>query len=109
MRRPESASGRNDNPIMSGVERTNHYGIVPTETKKSLTGLDLLTRIMDGTLPAPPIQRVLDFRLIKVDRGSTVFAGIPRHDFYNPLDSVHGGYTAGAARFLHVVCGSFDT
>jgi uncharacterized protein (TIGR00369 family) len=92
--RPESVLGRNDNPIMSGVERTNQYGVVPTETKKGLTGLDLLTRIMDGTLPAPPIQRALDFRLIRVDRGSTVFAGIPRHDFYNPLDSVHGGYTA---------------
>ena len=79
---------------MSGVERTNHYGVVPDETKKCLTGLELLTRIMHGTLPAPPIQQVLDFRLIKVDRGSTVFAGIPRYDFYNPLDSVHGGYTA---------------
>ncbi len=79
---------------MSGVERPDHYGIVPTETKKCLTGLELLTRIMDGTLPAPPIQRTLDFRLIKVDRGSAVFAGTPRQDFYNPLDSVHGGYTA---------------
>jgi uncharacterized protein (TIGR00369 family) len=82
------------NPFMSGVERTNHFGIVPTEAKKGLTGFELLTRIMDGTLPAPPIQRALDFRLIKVERGSTVFAGIPRYDFYNPLDSVHGGYTA---------------
>jgi len=79
---------------MSGVERINQYGIVPVETKKRLTGLELLTRIMEGTLPAPPIQRALDFRLIKVARGSTIFAGIPRHDFYNPLDSVHGGYTA---------------
>jgi uncharacterized protein (TIGR00369 family) len=93
-RRLESVSAENDNPTMPGLDRNNHYGVVPTETKKSLTGLELLTRIMDGTLPAPPIQRALDFRLIKVDRGSTVFAGIPRYDFYNPLDSVHGGYTA---------------
>jgi uncharacterized protein (TIGR00369 family) len=90
----DSLSGGNDNPIMSGVERTNQYGVVPAEIKKCLTGLEFLTRIVDGTLPAPPIQRVLDFRLIKVDRGSTTFAGIPRSDFYNPLDSVHGGYTA---------------
>ena len=85
---------------MSGVERTNQYGIVPTETKKCLTGLELLTRIMNGTLPAPPIQRTLDFRLVKVDRGSTVFAGIPRLDFYNPLDSVHGGYIAALEAVL---------
>ena len=79
---------------MSDVEHTHHYGVVSTERKKKLTGLELLTCIMDGTLPAPPIQRVLDFRLIKVDCGSTVFAGVPRYDFYNPLDSVHGGYIA---------------
>jgi uncharacterized protein (TIGR00369 family) len=78
---------------MSG-ERTNQYGVVPTETKKCLTGLELLTRVMHGTLPAPPIQQALDFRLIKVDRGSAVFSGIPKYDYYNPLDSIHGGYIA---------------
>src|ERR1700752_2490398 len=79
---------------MSGGERTNQYGVVPTEIKKSLTGLELLTRVMLGTLPAPPIQQTLDFRLTKVDRRCTVFAGIPRYDFYNPLVSNHGGYIA---------------
>jgi uncharacterized protein (TIGR00369 family) len=70
------------------------YGVVPTARKKSLTGLELLTGIMEGTLPAPPIQQTLDFRLMKVERGCAVFAGIPRYEFYNPLGSVHGGYTA---------------
>ena len=79
---------------MSSVDRTNQYGVVPVETKKGLTGLELLTRVMLGTLPAPPIQQTLDFRLIKVERGSTVFAGTPRYDFYNPLGSIHGGYIA---------------
>jgi uncharacterized protein (TIGR00369 family) len=79
---------------MSSVNRTHQYGVVEAETKKGLTGLELLTRVMQGTLPAPPIQQTLDFRLIKVERGSTVFAGIPRYDFYNPLNSVHGGYIA---------------
>jgi len=79
---------------MSEVTPAKQYGVVPTETKKGLSGLELLTRIMQGSLPAPPIQQTLDFRLIKVDRGFTMFAGTPRHDFYNPLDSVHGGYIA---------------
>jgi hypothetical protein len=93
---------------MSGVERTNQYGIVPTETKKCLTGLELLTRIMNGTLPAPPIQRTLDFRLIKVDRGSTVFAGIPKVRFLQSSRLCPWRIHRGAARFLHGVCGSFD-
>lgn len=78
----------------SEVGQVKQYGVVPTETKKSLTGLELLTRIMQGSLPAPPIQQTLDFRLIEVNRGIAVFAGTPRYEFYNPLDSVHGGYIA---------------
>jgi uncharacterized protein (TIGR00369 family) len=67
---------------------------VPADSKKNMTGLELLTGIMEGTLPAPPIQHALDFRPVQVAEGHTVFAGIPRFDFYNPLGSVHGGYTA---------------
>ena len=73
---------------------TKTYGVVPPETKKTLSGLELLSRIRDGALPAPPIQQALDFRLTTVHRGSTIFAGTPRYDFYNPLDSIHGGYIA---------------
>lgn len=72
----------------------NQYGVVPAETKKVITGLELLTGIMEGTLPSPPIQKALDFRLTQVERGHAVFAGIPRFDHYNPLGSVHGGYIA---------------
>ena len=70
------------------------YGVVPVEMKKTLTGIELLTGVMDGTLPAPPIQEALNFRVTKVERGSTVFAAVPRFDYYNPLGSIHGGYTA---------------
>jgi uncharacterized protein (TIGR00369 family) len=70
------------------------FGVVPTETAKTMAGLDLLTAIMVGTLPAPPIQQALDFRLVKVERGYTAFAGNPKFEYYNPVGSVHGGYTA---------------
>jgi uncharacterized protein (TIGR00369 family) len=79
------------------MNRDDHvvqYGVVPIETKKNMTGLELLTGIMERILPAPPIQQALDFRLIQIVRGYAVFAGIPRSDYYNPLGSVHGGYTA---------------
>jgi uncharacterized protein (TIGR00369 family) len=79
---------------MSSSDNPIQYGVVPSRTKKSLTGFEFLTDIMEGSLPAPPIQQALDFRLMKVERGYTVFAGIPKYDFYNPLGSVHGGYIA---------------
>ncbi len=49
--------------------KTLQFGVVPTETKKSMTGLDLLTGIKNGTLPAPPSQQVLDFRISRLKRG----------------------------------------
>ena len=79
---------------MGGVDQGNRYGVVPTETAKTMSGLQLLTAIMESTLPAPPIQQALDFRLVHVERGYTAFAGNPKFEYYNPIGSVHGGFTA---------------
>jgi uncharacterized protein (TIGR00369 family) len=79
---------------MSSAGHLDRYGIVPPETAKIMPGLQLLTGVMEGTLPAPPIQQALDFRLVQVERGYTAFAGRPKFNYYNPLGSVHGGYTA---------------
>jgi uncharacterized protein (TIGR00369 family) len=79
---------------VNGSDGAVQYGVIPVETKMTMTGLDLLTGVMRGTLPAPPIQKALDFRPIRVERGHTVFVGTPKSDYYNPLGSVHGGYTA---------------
>ena len=76
------------------AERRDRYGVVPIEIAKNISGLQLLTNIMEGALPEPPIQRMLDFRLVQVERGYTAFAGSPKFDYYNPIGSVHGGYTA---------------
>ncbi|HEV7967650.1 MAG TPA: PaaI family thioesterase [Candidatus Acidoferrales bacterium] len=79
---------------MGSVGAGDHYGVVPPATAKTMSGLELLTAIMEGVLPAPPIQQALDFRVVQVDRGRTVFAGHPKFEYYNPLGSIHGGYIA---------------
>lgn len=79
---------------MKGPDSAERYGVIPIETKMSLNGLDLLNGIARGILPAPPIQQALDFRIVRVDRGYTVFAGVPKSEYYNPLGTIHGGYTA---------------
>jgi uncharacterized protein (TIGR00369 family) len=79
---------------MSDADRPMGYGLVAPATAKTMSGLQFLTAIMEGTLPAPPIQRVMDFRITQVERGRTIFAGTPKSEYYNPIGSVHGGYTA---------------
>jgi uncharacterized protein (TIGR00369 family) len=79
---------------MSGADRPLQYGVVSPEVARSMSGLQLLADIMKGRLPAPPIQRAMDFRVVQVAKGHVIFAGAPKWDYYNPLGSVHGGYTA---------------
>ena len=83
-----------DEEFISRANRAIQYGVVPQITAKTMPGLQLLTEIMNGTQPAPPIQQALDFRLVQVEQGYTAFAGTPKFEYYNPLGCVHGGYTA---------------
>ena len=79
---------------MGGADQRDRYGVVPPGTAKTMSGLQLLTAIMENALPAPPIQQALDFRLVHVERGFTAFVGNPKFEYYNPIGSVHGGFTA---------------
>lgn len=67
---------------------------VPPAALAQRSGLDLLKSVMLGELPAPPISHTLDFFLIEVEPGRVVFQGHPRAAFYNPIGSVHGGWTS---------------
>ena len=58
----------------------------------SMSGLEFMQGILDGTLPAPPISRVLNYRLHSVDEGRVAFRGTPGFDHTNPMGTVHGGW-----------------
>ncbi|MGZ5804163.1 MAG: PaaI family thioesterase [Xanthobacteraceae bacterium] len=70
------------------------FGLVELETAAALSGLDLLKEMIAGRLPGPPIMETLDFRLTEIENGRAVFEGNPAFKHYNPLGTVHGGYTA---------------
>ena len=50
----------------------------------------------------PGIVDTLDFNLIEVGDGRVVFEGAPSRKVYNPIGTVHGGYTA---TLLDSACG----
>ena len=70
------------------------YGVVPIEEARALDGLTLFKGLLEGRHPAPPISKVLGFRLSEVELGRVVFDYTPVFDHYNPLGSVHGGIAA---------------
>ncbi|HWD22695.1 MAG TPA: PaaI family thioesterase [Burkholderiales bacterium] len=57
----------------------------------AMSGLEFLRAICDGRLPAPPIARLLGFRLVEVDAGHAAFEVMPGEQHYNPIGLVHGG------------------
>jgi uncharacterized protein (TIGR00369 family) len=69
-------------------------GLVPPETAATMSGLELLQKMIAGELPGPPIMQTLDFTLTEVETGRALFEGNPAFKHYNPLGTVHGGYAA---------------
>ena len=61
---------------------------------RGLSGLERMQALIEGTIPAPPVARLLGFALIEVERGRAVFALEPAEWMYNPIGSVHGGVAA---------------
>jgi uncharacterized protein (TIGR00369 family) len=59
-----------------------------------LSGLEVLRGMMDGTLPSPPFGVTSAISLVLAEEGKVVFEGQPKTAFFNPLGSIHGGWTA---------------
>ncbi|PTM52793.1 PaaI family thioesterase [Phreatobacter oligotrophus] len=70
------------------------YGVVPTAEATSVDGIDFLRAMLDQRHPAPPIAQSMGFILTEVEPGRAVFEGTPTAAFFNPLGTVHGGWTA---------------
>jgi uncharacterized protein (TIGR00369 family) len=62
-----------------------------TTLDTALTGLEQMRAIVSGDAPPPPVARLLEFSLDRVDDGEAVFSMAPLHDHENPLGTVHGG------------------
>jgi uncharacterized protein (TIGR00369 family) len=65
--------------------------LVTAQAVGSMTGLEAIRAVASGELPQPPIAKLLDFRIVHVERGHVIFALEPAEWMYNPIGSVHGG------------------
>jgi len=83
-----------ENEIYPGFVARGGFGTVPPEILGSLSGLDMLRKIVSGELPAPPISRTLSFGMTEIEEGRAVFKGMPKAEHLNPIGTVHGGWTA---------------
>lgn len=69
-------------------------GALPLAEVVSRTGLEFLQGMRDGRFPMPPITAIIPIEITEIEHGRIVFRGLPEARFYNPIGSVHGGFTA---------------
>jgi uncharacterized protein (TIGR00369 family) len=70
------------------------HGVVPRETLTGEPGLAFLRGLIDGRHPAPPFSKSTDIYLTEAEEGRVVFTGEPTEGFFNPLGTIHGGWTS---------------
>ena len=69
------------------------FSDLPTRAQLlSMSGYEFMCAMRDGTLPHPPIARLLCYELTEVSDGSVTFAGTPEFDHTNPMGGLHGGW-----------------
>ncbi|WP_224813900.1 PaaI family thioesterase [Hasllibacter sp. MH4015] len=67
-------------------------GLPTRDQMLSMSGLDFMRGMLDGTLAAPPISKTLGYHLDTVEDGRVIFRGRPEFKTMNPIGSVHGGW-----------------
>ena len=69
-------------------------GVASRDQIAGKTGLEMMKAILQGVLPAAPIGKSMNFCLIHLEEGQTIFQGTPKPAFFNPLGTIHGGWIA---------------
>jgi uncharacterized protein (TIGR00369 family) len=74
--------------------RSRKYGTVDTATQMSMSGLEFVQGLANGTLPLNTIAQTLGYDIIEADSGRVVIIAEPTGIHLNPAGTVHGGLSA---------------
>jgi uncharacterized protein (TIGR00369 family) len=84
--------------VEQNTQRTRTFSwedpMVGANAAPNLSGIEYITAIVNGEIPAPPIAILMNIRISEIERGRVVFEGYPQEYHYNPIGSVHGGFAA---------------
>ncbi|MET0383855.1 MAG: PaaI family thioesterase [Burkholderiaceae bacterium] len=80
--------------VRSRMEHGAGPGVASARQWAGRTGLEQMQAMLDGALPFPPIAQTMDFALIAIGPGTSLFQGTPGPAHLNPMGGVHGGWFA---------------
>lgn len=69
-------------------------GLATRQQIQGMSGLEVMTALLDGKLPHPYMADTFDCELVELGDGCAIFQATPQLKHYNPLGSVHGGWYA---------------
>ncbi len=81
-----------EHQVRSRLEQGAGPGVAAPEQVRNLSGLEMLQAMLRGSLPYPTISKTMDFMLLEVGDGRSVFQGVPSGAFLNPMGTLHGGW-----------------
>jgi uncharacterized protein (TIGR00369 family) len=80
--------------VLAAINAGAGPGVASAEQVAGKTGLEVMQAMINGEIPYAAIARTLDFTIVEVSAGHTVFQGTPLAQHLNPLGTVHGGWIA---------------
>lgn len=69
------------------------YGLADSKEVVRLSGKEFLQAIIDRKLPQAPISQAMSFWITEIGDGFAVFEGEPGQHLFNPMGTVHGGWS----------------
>lgn len=70
------------------------FGIIDDGRQRSMSGLELVQGLVDGTLPLNSMAETLGYDIVEVSKGRVVAFAVPHAGHLNPAGTVHGGLAA---------------
>jgi uncharacterized protein (TIGR00369 family) len=70
------------------------HGVVARDVLVAEPGLAFLRGMIEGRHPAPPFSKATGIVLVEAEENRVVFKGVPSPDFFNPIGTIHGGWTS---------------
>lgn len=65
--------------------------LIGAALSRTMTGLEYMRAMIDGSVPPPPIVALMRMQAISAEVGRVVFTCDPDESMYNPIGTVHGG------------------
>jgi uncharacterized protein (TIGR00369 family) len=80
--------------FMAQAVRRAHFGVISDDQARTMSGLEFVQGLVDGTLPLNPMAETLGYDIVDVSKGRAVVAAEPQGKHRNPFGTVHGGLAA---------------